>query len=164
MSIEMLSYLVQFIPILIGIVMLLALKSFKHSGNKILVEANTDIKNISEICADADGGLQAMQENCGMEIEAVFKSYVIDESVINGFLLNTDKQQTKHLHKLALEKFGLLMSQDIGMLLNERKLPKRMRLFAKEGDFEKLAYLFTPASGIILSYILSGDLELIEYE
>jgi len=163
MSIEMLSYLVQFIPILIGIVTLLALKSFKHSGNKILVEANTDIKNISEICADADAGLQAVQE-CGIEIEAVFKSYIINESVINGFLLNVHKQQTKYLHKLALERFGLLMSQDIGMLLNERKLPKRMRLFAKEGDFEKLAYLFTPASGIILSYILSGDLELIEYE
>ncbi len=79
-------------------------------------------------------------------------------------MLNQRKLSSSSIYKLALGKFGFVIDSNIDVLLDGKDMPATLRLFAEGGNMHKLAYSFVPKSGIILSYIISGNFELISYE
>ncbi|MGB9732429.1 MAG: hypothetical protein ACP5P2_00345 [Candidatus Micrarchaeia archaeon] len=140
------EFVLNLVPILIGLAIFLALKIIDYNTKKISIadESDSEIK-------------EAIGPPLHSDLRAAFLELAKDELILNGI------SEKNRVEKTAFEKINLLPFWNIKHLISA-KAKNSLLLFANEGQLEKLIKVYSPACGIILAYLLNDSLRLIKYE
>ncbi|MGC8662481.1 MAG: hypothetical protein ACP5RT_01705 [Candidatus Micrarchaeia archaeon] len=137
------NFLAELFPIIIGVVTLFVLKALNFRTVKIRLNEVTEFG----------------KEKCDKKYD-IFTLLARDRLIINGIFINSDSG----VEKKALERLHLVHSWNIGVLMKSKKANHKLIIFAHGNEIINNLCIFSPISGLLLSYILSNSLELIYYE
>ncbi len=161
------EYLLQFLPILIGGVMMLALKSLRLAKNKVTIdtfagtvssassELGTETKEVTDRSMSWKGYICESDDAA----EAMFEEILRGDMIVNClFGTRSGPAGTK---PIALSKLGIGDLKTIDLMDSKWEGQAPLRLFVRNGS-DLLSSLMKPGkrSGLLLAYMADSRLEL----
>jgi len=141
-----LNFISSLMPIAIGILILVLLRSFSYSSKKIIIlEPEKEIKSL-------DNNVLRREQ-----LYNLFIDFEKDELILNGI---SPKQ--KDIEKVAFEKLSIAAFWNIKEVMSKKRI-KELSLFASIEDLGKIICTYSPTSGVILAHILDNTLRVISY-
>lgn len=153
------SYLVNFIPIAVGILAFYVLSSLHLSRNTVKIDTQTAIDCSNDTIPENN------QENCQQardedERRIIFENTVRDMLIVNG---KSCRSGTINYDKEGFIKLGMLDSTKIYRLPGFLKAarPESLSLFySSKPDLSRELTMFGECSGILLGYMLDSRLKI----
>jgi len=141
-----LNFILSLMPIAIGILILVLLRSFSYSNKKIIIlEPEKEIKSLDNKVLHSE------------QLYNLFIDFENDELILNGI---SPKQ--KDIERVAFEKLSIVPFWNIEEVMSKKRI-KELSLFASIEDLGKIICTYSPPSGIILAHILNNTLRVISY-
>ena len=141
-----LNFIFSLIPIAIGILILVLLRSFSYSSKKIIIlEPEKEIKTLDDKVLRSE------------QLSDLFAGFEKDELILNGI---SPKQ--KDIEREAFEKLSIVAFWNIKEVIYKKHI-KELSLFISTEDLDKIICVYSPPSGVILAHMLSNTLRVISY-
>jgi len=141
-----LNFIFSLMPIAIGILILVLLRSFSYSSKKIIIlEPEKEIKTLDNKVLRSE------------QLSDLFAGFEKDELILNGI---SPKQ--KDIEREALEKLSIVAFWNIKEVISKKHI-KELSLFISTEDLGKIICAYSPPSGVILAHMLSNTLRVISY-
>jgi len=141
-----LNFIYSLMPIAIGLLILVLLRSFSYSNKKIIIlEPEKEINSL---------------DNKVLRIEQLYNLFInfeTDELILNGI---SPKQ--KDIERTAFEKLSIAAFWNIKEVMSKKRI-KELSLFASTEDLGKIICTYSPPSGVILAHMLDNTLRVISY-
>jgi len=141
-----LNFILSLMPIGIGILILVLLKSFSYSNKKIIIlEPEKEVTGLGN------------KVLCSEQLYDLFIDFGKDELILNGISPNQ-----KDIERVAFEKLSIVPFWNIKEVMSKRGI-KELSLFTTIDDLNKTICAYSPPSGIILAHILNNTIRVISY-
>ncbi len=142
------AYLSRFLPIFIGIGVMLLLRSLNVSRQRVRIEASNDFLG-TESSHEEDSVAYAAPDD---ELKAAFAAEVTDRLIVEGFF--RDGAGHKGLENLALSKMGMIKLDDLNGVVRPVQ-GKDLTVMARDYREVMACMLsFCKPSGILLAYMI----------
>jgi len=141
-----LNFIYSLMPIAIGLLILVLLRSFSYSNKKII------ILEPEKVVTGLDNKVLRIEQ-----LYNLFINFETDELILNGI---SPKQ--KDIERTAFEKLSIAAFWNIKGVMSKKRI-KELSLFASIEDLGKIICTYSPPSGIILAHMLDNTLRVISY-
>lgn len=152
------EYISQFLPIFIGIGVMLLLRSVNAGRNKIRIEVPRRDSSLAPI-------VEAQEEKEGVPediLHTCFEKEARERLIVEGAF--GKRERSKGLGKLALSKLGMLEMDNLDMMWSYGVVPNDKPLtilIRSHDDFINRISTFGRPAGILLAYMVEYRLELL---
>ena len=151
------EFVYQFLPVFIGIAVMLLFKSITLIRHRIRIDVSNDLAMVLE----DDMALEAHTAIDKDSLDACFEREAKDQLIVEG--LFAGREYKASFRKLALQKLGMIELRDIerlyGKACGSDEITLVMRSFS---ELEDRMCRFDNVSGILLAYIIDCRLSVLE--
>lgn len=157
MSSLLLTYLIQFAPVIFGILFVIAMRSLRLMEDKIVLRHSVSPRLYASEKTPLD-----LYKGSDDEHKHTFEHEAYDALVENGLV---DRNlQRRNVSELALEKLGFVDIRELPRFAKNQKLSAHtsLRLFTPDQkELLQILLSFKDPSGILLSYLAEYKLEVV---
>ncbi len=154
---DFLDYISQFLPILIGIGIMLLLRSIKSSRNSIRIEIGKSYIAVSR--AKSENVDAVSPEDA---LRSCFEKEATERLIVEGGF--GDKMRKRDLGKLAFGRLGMITSDGLRKMHSCKAIARDKRLVVivrNEREFLDKIRTFGRSGGLLLGYMIDCRVELL---